>query len=810
MTPIRLRSALLCFAVQIAIDSAAQSAWADRGAGGLDEVVVTARKREETQQRTALSLSVLSGDVLQSMSVRNTTQLEEIIPNMTVHSDRPSQSFPSLRGVGTPIKGLGVDQGVAVYIDGVQVESPVVNLLSVLDLERIEVLRGPQGTLYGRNAIGGVINLVSRKPSDEFQGLIRAGIGNYGFHDIGLSAEGPLAPGRLTGRISGIYQRNTDGWFQNNASRFIGEKFEDNGPGENVTARATLAYEPSANLQISLSGDYSSGESSGPAWKPIGDVNALAKALSLQGINLPIYAEEGSNVFQLAHNLNSFNEMGVYGGGLTVRYRFGERKELVSVTGIRANRLSLLEDIDASPYQYLEVASEATAESVSQELRFHNTGDRVDGVVGLNYTNVEYRDQFGVDVLAELIAAAGGSEPAITRRSSETKSLAIFGQWDWAATDRLTVTLGGRWSESDKKSSRSEWVFTDVALSAMVAGTDRCFVLWPGVGPNRQPECLTTLSIPGQGDIPLPPVVTEGSGRGRWSKFSPKVGATFQFNDDVMLYAFYSQGYRDGGIAGSAANFREFDTETLNAYEAGVKSDGMDGRLRFNGAIFYYDYEDLQLELSQLRNSLVSTLVFNAGSAELSGVEIESTWLPADAVQLSLNMSWLSTEIAQLESSDSGVDFGFLRAGNEFGRSPEWTASFVPTFFFQMTGGSIVWRSEFNYSHSYFSDAANGGFADDTDAAILTGANIAEGVPPADAVIPPGTLVDSERLDSRLIVNSSLTYASTDDRWEFSVWARNLFEEEYRYNREFVNGVVYTNALYGPPRTFGVSASVRF
>lgn len=806
----QFRMAALCVVAALAIDCLGHSASAQEARDVLDEIVVTAQKREENVQSAALSLSVLSGDVLQAMSVRNTSQLEEITPNMTVLSDRPGQSFPVIRGIGTPIEGPGVDQGVAVYVDGVQVDSAAVNLISVLDLERVEVLRGPQGTLYGRNAVGGVINLISKKPGEEFTGHLRAGIGNYSSWEIGLSVEGALVPGVLSGRIGGVYQRNGDGWYENNAFQIIGESVADNGATENGTARAMLVYQPAANLLLSMSGDYSKTDASGPAWQPLDDVNGLAKASSLQGIVVPVYSEDDGDIYALAHNLSSINDTRAYGGGLTIKYLLNDKIELVSVTGYRENQIELLEDIDASPFRYLEVASEATVKNVSQELRFHYSDERVDGVVGLLYTDSNFRDLFSVDVVAEFIAAAGGSEPAITQRGSGSEAMSVFSQWDWDVTDSLTLILGGRWSESEKKSFRTEYVFTDVAMSAMLAGVERCFILRPGIGPDDQPACLTTLSIPGQGDVPLPPVVAEGVGDGSWSKFSPKLGARYQVNEEVMVYASYSQGYRDGGFAGDAANFREFEEETVNAYEVGIKSDWFDGRLRMNGAFFYYDYQDLQIELPQLRNNLVFTSVFNAGEAELMGAEIESTWLASQMLQLSLNVGWLDTEITELDSSDPSLDFGFLRSGNEIAHAPEWTASVVPVVYFPLANSSLTWRSEINYKDSYFQDAANGGFADEDDAAVLTGANIAEGVLPADAVVSPGTLIDSERLDSRVIVNTSLSFRSADERLEVAMWARNLFEDEYIVNREFVNGLVYTIGLYGAPRTYGVNVSYRF
>lgn len=772
--------------------------------------MVSAQKREEDPQRIALSLSAVSGDVLQAMVVQNTNQLAEIVPNFTIRSDRPGQSFPSVRGIGTPIEGLGVDQGVAIYIDGVLMDSPIFNVASVLDVERVEVLRGPQGALYGRNAIGGVVNIISKKPGDETAGHLRAGIGNYNFREGSFSVGGELVPGVFSGRIGAVYQENREGWYRNDAVNFTGESVGDIGARKNGSARLMLDYQPAEKLQMSLSGDYSINNALGPAWQPLDDVNALAKAAALDGIVVPVYSEDDGDVFAVAHNLESFNDARAYGGGLTINYLLSERIELVSVTGYRENELELIEDIDASPYKYLEVASDAAAESFSQEFRFHYMEERFDGVVGLFYTDSDYRDMFGVDAAAEFISTAGGSAPALTQRRTESQSAAVFGQWDWNVNDRLTLILGGRWSESKKESQRTEYVFTELASSSIAAGVERCFVLLPGVGPADQPECLTTLMIPGQGDVPLPPVITEGAGDGRWSRFSPKLGARFQVNPDVMAYLTYSQGYRDGGFAGDAANLREFDEEILDAWEIGLKSDWLDGQLRINAALFYYDYQDLQIELSQLRNNLVSISVFNAGEAELFGAEIESTWVANDTFRLSVDVGWLDTEITELDRSDPDVDFGFLRTGNAFPQAPEWTVSLVPEFYFPLPIGSLSWRSEFNYKDSYFQDAENGGFADEDDALILTGANIAEGVPPADAVVSPGTLIDGERVDSWLLVNTSLRLLTANERLELTIWARNLLEEEYTVNREFVNGLVYTNALYGAPRTYGATVGYRF
>ncbi len=797
----------MVFAVSLA---PVPSTYAEEAPLALEEIVVTAQKRAENLQLAPVSVAVLSGELLEQMGVRQSAQLAEVVPNLSVRSERPGQSFPFIRGVGTPVQGLGLDQGVAVYVDGVRVDSPVANLVSVLDLERVEVLRGPQGTLYGRNAIGGVINLVTRTPEPTKSGRVRLGLGNYSLREIGVSGEGALVPGSLTGRASVVFHENRDGWYRNDAVKTIGEHVPDNGATDSGTARMILRYEATERLMLRLSGDYTSTNASGPAWQPLSDVNALAKSLSLQGLDLPIYSKPDGDIRRLSHNIDSLNDSRFSGGGLTVNYRLSERSDLTSVTGYRSNDIEILEDIDASPFRYLEVASKGSARSFSQEFRYHYSDDGVEGIVGLYYDDASVKDQISLDVAAELLDAAGSTQPGIIQRDTTSDTLALFSQWDWAITDRTTLVFGARWSRSEKTSRRREFVFTELALSAAGAGLERCFLLQPGVGPGDQPECLTVLNVPGEEDVPLPPNIVEGFGRGDWSHVTPRLGLRFQVHDRLMTYATFTQGYRDGGIEGDAANFREFGDETLDAWEIGMKSDWSNGRLRINGALFYYDYQDLQIELSQLKDQLLVSAVFNAGEAELRGGELESSWLASDMLQLSLNVGWLDSEITELDRQDPDVDFGFVAVGNEFPRAPRWTLSFVPDVFIALPRGTLTWRSEFNYKDHQFRDFENGGFADGSDARTLTAANLADGLSPEEAYVAPGTLVDSERMNSRLIVNSSVAYRSGDDRFELTLWVRNLLDEEYFLNRDFVRGLAYSNALYGAPRTYGASVNIQF
>lgn len=762
----------------------------------LEEVIVTAQKRVESLQEVPISITAVDGDVLEAMGMRNTGQLAEITPNLTIQSDRPGQSFPAIRGVGTPIKGPGVDQGVAIYLDGVQVDSSGANLLSVLDLQQVEVLRGPQGTLYGRNAVGGVINMTSRRPSDEFQGYIKGGIGNYGSWETGASLEGSIIDDTLSGRISGIMLEN-DAYFKNRTPGV-----DDNGASEDVTVRGTLLWTPTEKLDVTFSADYSETNTSGPAWRTVGISNHQANAAALAGLFVPVFKEPDNDKSKLSHNLNSLNDSEIYGASITFNYELSDKIDLVSITGYRETEQELLEDLDASPYRYLEVASATDFNNTTQEFRLHYTDDSIAGVVGLFYNESENENLFSVDSFIEFLVPAGGAAPSTTSRGGETEAISIFTQWDWNLSDALTLTLGARYSASEKDTFRNETSFTEIAAVNAGAGVERCFINEPGVTPDQQPACLTAV---------VPGVETNASGDGDWSSFTPKLGLRYLFDNDTMVYATYSQGYRDGGLAGSAAEFSEFDEEIVDAYELGFKSEFADNSIRLNGSVFYYDYTDLQLQLSDLSGNQVVTKVFNAGEAEMYGAELELVWLASDYFTLSANLGVLETEITKLDD-DPNIDFGFIREGNEFPQAPSLSASLIPEFHFDMFGGSVLWRTEINYMDEYFEDAENGGFANADDAGVLTGSGIVENgyVFDPSLVVMPGDKVDSEKYDSRTVVNTSFVYTTAGGNIDITVWARNLFDEEYQDTRRYVAGVVFTTERYALPRTYGLKAEYRF
>jgi iron complex outermembrane recepter protein len=768
---------------------------ASHASAQLEEVVVTAQKRSESMQEVAVSITAVDGDTLSAMNVRNTAQLAEITPNLTIQTDRPGQSFPAIRGIGTPIKGPGVDQGVAMYLDGVQVDSSGANLLSVVDLAQVEVLKGPQGTLYGRNAVGGVINMVSRQPAEEFEGSVKAGFGNYGSWETGVSVEGPIVENTLTGRISGVYQEN-DAYFKNREPGV-----DDNGATDNSTIRGMLVYTPTDNLDITFSADYNETDTSGPNWRTIGISNHQANAAALGGLIVPVWREPDNDKYKLSHNLDTYNNSEIYGGSIKIDWALSDTLDFISITGYRETEQELLEDLDASPNQYLEVASQTEFNNTTQEFRLHYTGDSLKGVTGFFYNESENDNLFSVDSFAEFIPVAGGGSPSTTARGGETEAWALFTQWDWDLTDALTLILGARYGESEKETYRYETSFTEIYAINQANGVDRCFILESGRTPEQQPDCLTQL-VPGQ--------QTNAEGDGDWSNFSPKVGLRYIFENGNMMYASYSEGYRDGGLAGSAAEFTEFDEEIVDAYEVGFKTEMAEGMVRFNGSVFYYDYTDMQLQLSDLSGNQVVTKIFNAGEAEMFGGELELSWLANDFFTLHANMGYLDTEITDLEE-DPNIDYGFISEGNEFPQSPQFSASLVPEFYFDLFGGSVLWRTEINYTDEYFEDAANGGFATAGDAAALTGSNIVEagGFDPS-LIVSEGDLVDHETYDSKTLVNMSFIWTNESENLDVTLWARNLTDEEWEISRRYVSGVVFTNNMYAPPRTYGIKAEYRF
>lgn len=769
----------------------------------LEEIIVTAQKREQSLQDVGIAVLTVSGQTLDLMNVTSSSQLAELTPNMSISSDRPNQSFPSIRGVGSAIRAPGVDQGVAIYLDGVQVDSGGANLFSVIDLAQVEVLKGPQGTLYGRNAIGGVINMTSTRPSEEFQGNVKAGFGSDGFFEVAGGIEGSLVEDVLTGRISAVYKENDD-YTENTFPGVDGY-----GSQENTNVRATLSYTPNDRLQADFTIDHSKVEGDSTPWQstaadsgligPVSNGQSVAFVLSGAPVSVPTHIENDNDIRSLSHNFDSVASSEINGLALKVKYQINDNLDLVSITGSRESTYISTEDLDASPNSYLDVVSNNDFESFTQEFQLQYSNDNVTGVFGLFYADSELDNTFSVDAFREF-NVLGGSQPTTTNRISNTESFAVFTQWDWGVTDKLTLTAGLRYGESEKSNALTETTFTDIPFAAQLAGLSQCFVNAPGVNPADQPACLTAF---------VPASVGSNSGSAEFDRVSPKVGLTYQATDDVMLYGSITEGYRDGGLSGDVNSFARFEEEVLTSYEVGFKSELADGSVRLNASVFYYDYEDLQLELTDiLASGAIVMNVLNAGEATLSGAEVELLWAATDNFTLGVNLGLLDTEYETV-ALRAGVNTGFLKDGNEFPAAPSTQISLVPQYAFEAFGGQVNWRTEINYTDASFEDFENGGFAG-SDAGSLTGVGIVNNgfMFNPSLIVSPTDLVDSEIKESNTIVNSSLAFMKDD--YEITLWVRNLFDEDIVDQRRYISGVVQNQIRYGNPRTFGVNAKLRF
>lgn len=772
-------------------------------AATLEEIIVTAQKREQSLQDVGVSVLTVSGEALDIMNVTTSSQLAEITPNLTISSDRPNQSFPAIRGVGSAIRAPGVDQGVAIYLDGVQIDSGGANLFSVIDLAQVEILKGPQGTLYGRNAIGGVINMTTSRPSEEMQGNFKAGVGGDGFVEVAGSIEGSLVEDVLTGRLSAVYKENDD--YTENVVQGV----DGYGSQENTNVRATLSYTPTDRLQADLTFDHSKIEGDSTPWQsvaadsgligPVSNGQSVAFALSGAPVSVPTHVENDNDIRSLSHDFDSIASSEINGASLKLNFQLNDSLDLISITGGRESTYISLEDLDASPNSYLHVVSNNDFESFTQEFQLQYTSDNLTGVVGLFYADSELDNTFSVDAFREF-NVLGGSNPTTTNRISNTESFAVFTQWDWNLTDSLTLTAGLRYGESEKSIALTETTFTDIPLAAQLAGRSQCFIAAPGVKPADQPACLTAF---------VPASVGSNSGTAEFDRVSPKLGLTYQVNDEVMVYGSITEGYRDGGLSGDINSFARFEEEILTSYEVGFKSELADGTVRLNGSAFYYDYEDLQLELTDILASGVIVMnVLNAGEATLSGAEVELLWAATDNFTLGVNLGLLDTEYETV-AVRPGVNTGFLQDGNEFPAAPSTQVSIVPQYAFEAFGGEINWRTEINYSDEFFEDFENGGFAG-SDAGSLTGVGIVNNGFMFDPslVVSPNDQVDSEITESRTLVNTSVSFSK--DNYELLLWVRNLLDEEYAEQRRYIAGVVQTQIRYGNPRTFGVSAKFRF
>ena len=621
-----------------------------QNSGVLEEIIVTAERREASLQEVPIAIAAVSGETIDKLAIDDVMSLYVQTPGMSF-SRAGGEAQVYIRGIGTDAFGVTVDPSVAIHLDGVYLGRPQMGLAQFLDVERVEVLKGPQGTLYGRNATGGAINIISRMPQDEFEGYVTAGIGNFERRE-------------LKGAVSLPFN---DNWGARIAARLLNDDgfTDDLDPGatnsiddqDMIATRAILAYEGDNGTAFSLIGDYTDFDSGNRSAKP------------LDGLSFAIVNGAAPQSFgETRNNLPTFHKWDT--GGVTAKLTLplGDTVALTGILGYREYQSDFFFNTDGTEIEVTRSYFEYDSDQTSAELQLASTGgERFNWLIGAYYLEENKSGALG---LGRATHPAFGVVSFIIPNEDETEAMAIFGEATFDLSDTWSATLGVRWSDEDKEDFTSVGaIFGDNSGLASTGNVVQFF--------TRDDDAS-------------------------WDDVSPRLVLTYRPNDDQMYYGSVTKGFKSGGwnaFDGSPS----FEPEEVLSYETGFKTDLNDGTLRLNGSVFYYDYKDLQV--STFQNGL--TVTTNAADATVYGAELELSAVPTPQLLLNASVGYLSAEFdefisangrcpadatpAELAGGCNGAAAGETRvadlSGNTLQNAPELKANLNGTYTWETGGG---------------------------------------------------------------------------------------------------------------------------
>jgi iron complex outermembrane receptor protein len=657
----------LAMAIALTLGSTATSSVAGAAeptAGTLEEITVTARKRVENLQDVGTSVSALSAADLERRFDADLQSFANAAPNLIIDDIQQGPGSPaaiSIRGVGTTDVEKNFDPTVGVVVDGVFIGVNSGAMIKAIDLERIEVLRGPQGTLFGRNSIGGVINVLRGKPTSAgIGGAVRAGAGNHG--DMQLDGYVNLPVGEsFAFRLGGALREN-DGWYYNATLD------RDSGKMEYTQISPSFSWRPTDNLEIYYRFDKTSQDQDAntvlnlaqpdQAWCFFYNQCARGVQIPQSGDRYTVLQNGDGSPDGTPYQSYFDTELHI----VNVDWDISDAYSLSYVFGDFSTEEEVYQDWDGTALTLYHTDRPATWNQQSHELRLAFTGDRVSYTAGLYYWESDYR----IDLLSYigfgdlLFGLPSGTVLQVPQTVVQnTESTALFFEGDYKFNDAWTLTVGGRYTKDEKDS---------------------------GLIDPIMPE----LAVKGSLDNPF----TE-----EWNEFTPKASLKYRMNDDVMLYGLYSKGFRAGGFNGRPGTYEAasipYDPETVDNYELGWKTTWMDGRLRLNGSVFFMKYDDKQEEQSvpTSQGTGQQTVVVNASSVDIMGLEIDFAMLVTDSFTLAGNLGLLDAEYKTLTDPLTQTDLSYLKLR----RAPDYTATVSPTYAFDALGGKFTLQADLRF-----------------------------------------------------------------------------------------------------------------
>lgn len=722
---------------------------AESGASELEEITVTARRREENMQEVPVAISAFSAEDLEMRNIESTENLQLSLPNVDIRGggrQGGGQGFFTVRGV----------QGVARYVDGVALTGNSAGLATVMELERIEVLRGPQGTYFGKNAIGGAIQYVSKKPADEFGARVKATVGSYDRRDIQANIDIPLSE-NVRSKITAakLYKGGyvdsltiDEEYGEKDETLLIGQLEWD--ITDNFNAYFNVSkVEENSNMQAYVLFDVVEG---------IPGPDTPAKYNDPAISNFPftdeLYALGGQERYE---NLANFTGDGVMtdstSASMTLNWEINDSLSLKSITGMRDLDNGIWVDSDASPLGYFNTWGYTETEEISQELQFSGGNDRLDWIVGAYYQNTELTTVATNWQRLELTGMGAGA-PRIrnTIAFRDITDEAIFGELTYNVTDQLSVTAGVR------KSKEEGEVSTIVPAIAQTAAT------------------FQTPHFNTQGDVRLvagvPQIIPYDD-----SATTPRLAVQYQFTDDVMVYASYSEGFNGGGV-NSTFNPTQpnngiiaYTSEILENTEIGIRADLFNNMLRLNATAFSGDYNDVQIG-ETLTPGVMS--VTNGGAAEISGFELEGFWRATDDITVDFTVGLLDTEYTDVGQATT------IGLGTPFPFAPDESYSIGVQWDKEITSGTVSSRLDYGHISKFET------FTDELFQTAIGQNN------------PYGLL------------SGRITYRPANEKYTVALFGTNLTDEWYRLGGFSAVLAGIDQGVVARPREFGLSLDWNF
>lgn len=734
----------------------------------IEEIIVTATKRAESVQDVNIAINAFSADDLGDLGWTDVTQVAAQSPNLEIkYAWGNSMPIYTIRGVGMNSFQASDTPSVGLFVDEIFQTSLATMGAQLYDMERVEVLKGPQGALFGRNTNGGAVSYLSKKPSDEFDAFLRIDGGRYERFEVEGAVGGALSD-TVSGRLSFLSIQQGEGWvFDRTSGQDVGEV-------DILALRGQLLFEPVDDLSINLK-VYASRDRSHPVyfehigfWTPefAADVegaprfcNAFLQArlpdpancvdtLGYSDTDGDPFAGDFTNDPTTPITADAELENDQIGITATVVKDFDNGMQLTSLTNYQEYDRLQPKESDGNPLLFVDLIFASDIESWSQELRLASPGDGdFTWIAGL----VAASDEVSEDPPRIIYADDFLGFRTFQTYTQERDSWAIYGQVEWQLSDRWAFTAGARYIDESLD------FIEEVALT---------------FGDHNPANRMILVTVPN------PDLFIDGKLDS--SEVTGRLALDYTPNEDLLLYGSVARGYKGGGFnSGFLTNPRvqvPFDPETVWAYEVGMKSTLANGNVQFNAAAFVYDYQGLQAATAQfdeVQQSPINRLV-NLEAADVAGLEAEVNWRPTQALEMALGVGWLDTE-----NNDPGANFdGVLgNAARVLPNAPELSFNGVIRYEMPLdNGGTVRFFGDFSWQDDHYKE-----------------------------------IVNNLRIDSQYLINGRVTYVTPSENWSVSLWGKNLTDEVYVVDTltdPMGSGWgVFVNSM---PRTYGLSATIRW